>query len=203
MNLNMDAILEVLEPVEQWAYRCHEASLYLVRSGVLGDECRVARGACKGVGGQHSWVVVGMDCYDEDAVIVDPTLWSYDKAVRGIWTGTARNGRHVPHGKGSIWEWGRPDTPTGPEVKLTPREPLSDEAQAFLGLLGPLDRKGWAVLAHAPVEDWPSAEIIAAMHDTEGIGPLVPVDIVGMLTDRESRLYLPAKYDAVEEAEAA
>ena len=36
----------------------------------------------------------------------------------------------------------------------------------------------------APVEDWPAGEIFAAMDDTEGLKALVPIDKLGMLTDR-------------------
>ena len=182
---------EVLAPLDDWAAQCHAASLKLVKHGDLGA-CRVARGACRGVGGQHSWVVLGDDCYDERATIIDPTLWSYDDTVSGIWVGTYRDGRHTPHGKGSIWQWGRPDKPTGPIVTLTPRQSFSPTAQDFLELLGPLDFKGWAMLAHAPVEHWPAGEIIAAINSTEGLSALVPIDILGMTTDLNPKgLYLP------------
>ena len=67
---------EILAPLDDWAGQCHAASLKLVRHGDLGA-CRVARGACRGVLGQHSWVVLGDDCYDKLATIIDPTLWSY------------------------------------------------------------------------------------------------------------------------------
>ena len=184
---------EVLAPLDDWAAQCHAASLKLVRQGEFA--CRVARGACRGVGGQHSWVVLGddcYDCYDERATIIDPTLWSYDDTVSGIWVGTYRDGRHTPHGKGSIWQWGRPDKPTGPIVTLTPRQSFSPTAQDFLELLGPLDFKGWAMLAHAPVEHWPAGEIIAAINSTEGLSALVPIDILGMTTDLNPKgLYLP------------
>ena len=174
--------LEVLAPLERWALNCHGASATLVQAGVLGPS-RVARGTCTGVGGQHSWVVLGDDCYDQDATIVDPTLWSYDDTVKGIWVGTMRDGRHSPHGAGSIWRWGRPADPTGEIVTLTPRRPWSHDAERFLELLGPLDQQGWIALAHAPVEGWPAAEFIDAMCES-GLRGYVPVDRVGMLTDR-------------------
>lgn len=182
--------VEALEPMEQWVARCHEASLRLVKSDAFAD-ARVARGSCRGVGGQHSWVVLG-DPYDEDATIVDPTLWSYDDSVEGVWVGSMKDGRHVPHGKGSIWEWGRPDNAApGEAMELTPREPWSPAAELFLQMLGPLDQKGWIMLAHAPVEGWPAGEIIDAMLES-GLGAYVPIDIVGMVTDRNpSGLYLP------------
>ena len=61
----------------------------------------------------------------------------------------------------------------------------------FLNLLGPLDKNGWITLAHAPVERWPAGEIIDAMCES-GLEGYVPIDIVGMTTDRNpSGLYLP------------
>ncbi len=178
----VDTVLQELEPLEQWAQRCHEASLHLVRSRILGPS-RVARGSCKGVDSQHSWVVLGLDCYDDKAKIIDPTLWSYDDNVEGIWFGSYSDGRHRPHGKGSIWRWGRPEYPTGPIVALTPRKALSGVAQDFLALLGPLDQEGWGQLAHAPVEGWPAGEIFDAIYHTKQLSGLIPIDIVGMITD--------------------
>jgi hypothetical protein len=180
---------KTLAPLDRWSARCHEASLELVRSGVLG-KARVARGGCGAMMGQHSWVVLGDDCYDDGAVIVDPTLWSYDEGVEGVWVGTYRDGRHRPHGKGNIFQWGRPNKATGEVVELTPREPWSREAEMFLNLLGPLDHEGWIMLAHAPVEGWPAGEIIDAMYES-GFAGYIPIDIVGMTTNRDPRgLYL-------------
>ena len=182
---------EVLAPLEDWAYRCHAASVKLVRHGELGV-CRVARGGCTGVRGQHSWVVLGDDCYAKRAAIIDPTLWSYDDTIEGVWVGSYRDGRHWPHGKGSIWDWGRPNHPTGPVVTLTPRKPFSPSAEIFLEMLGPLDFEGWVLLAHAPVENWPAAEILDAIENTEGLRGRVPIDILGMITDLNPKgLYLP------------
>lgn len=170
---------------ETWAHNCHGVSLSIVQSGVFGPS-RVARGWCRGVGGQHSWVILGMDCYDPDAQIIDATLWSYDETVEGVWTGTYGDGRHHPHGEGSIWQYGCPAPPTGKVIELTPLTPLSRRAADFLHMASPkgLDRTGWNVLAHAPVEGWPAAEIIAAMDNTPDLTHLVPIDILGMLTDR-------------------
>lgn len=60
-------------------------------------------------------------------------------------------------------------------------------------MLGPLDRRAWHLLAsQAPVLGWPAAEIIAAMDDTEELSAFVPIDRLGMLTDRNpGGLYLP------------
>lgn len=182
---------ETLAPLDGWATQCHAASLKLVKHGELGV-CRVARGACTGVGGQHSWVVLGDNCYDGHAVIIDPTLWSYDESVEGVWVGNYRDGRHRPHGKGSIWQWGRPPAATGPVVTLTPREPFSRSARGFLEIMGPLDFEGWCLLAHAPVGAWPAAEILDAIEHTEGLSGRVPIDILGMITELNPKgLYLP------------
>lgn len=195
-------IEQVLDPLEMWACNCHTASIHLVRSGAIEGPCRVARGGCQGVAGQHSWVVLGHDCYDDNAEIIDPTLWSYDKTVKGVWYGSYRDGRHTPHGKGLIWNFGRPETAeeAGEEpMELTPAKPWSYEAERFLDLLGPLSYDGWIKLAHYPVEGWPAGEIIDAMCNTADLKipgatmeGYVPVDRVGMLTDRNpSGLYLP------------
>jgi hypothetical protein len=158
-----------------------------VRNGI-GD--RVARGFCDGVGGQHSWVVIGGDCYNPKA-IVDPTLWSYRDDVRGIYVGSTSTYRHRPHGAGSIWDYGKPVRGSGKIIQLTPSRPLSRFALSFLELVEPLDHAGWSHLAHAPVEGWPAGEILAAIDDTEELAALVPIDRLGMLTDRNpGNLYL-------------
>lgn len=185
----VEAIEEFLTPREPWSHQCHAASIAIVKSGILA-ESRVARGTCDGVGSQHSWVVFGMDCYDERATIIDPTLWSYDESVEGIWTGTL--GRHAPHGWANIFEWGRPPTPSAKAVKLTPSEPFSGEATTFLELLGPLDEPGWRMLCHAPARGWPAGEVFAAICDTFSWGEaVIPIDMLGMTTLRNpSGLYL-------------
>lgn len=186
------AIEAAMAPLDHWAQQCHAASVHLMQSGII-PGARVARGICRGVGSQHSWVVVGHDVYARDAAIIDPTLWSYDRSVVGIWYGSARDGRHTPHGgAGTIWAWGHPAPAKGPVVALTPKKPLSGEALRFLDMLGPLDREGWTLMAQAPVTGWPAAEIIAAMDDTKALAALVPIDRLGMLTDRNpGGLYLP------------
>jgi hypothetical protein len=178
-------------PMADWARDCHSVSLAIVKSGLV--EGRVARGVCSGVGAQHSWVVVGDDCYDHDAQIIDPTLWSYRDDVEGIWTGSIGHGWHAPHGAGSIWAWGRPTPFGGEPISLTPSTPLSKDASAFLALIGPLDRDGWAYfVSNAPVEGWPAAEIISAVADTKRLAHFIPIDRLGMLTDRNpGGLYLP------------
>lgn len=180
----------ILSPLDLYSKSCHSASIRLVKALGTG---RVARGFCKGVPGQHSWVVMSLNCYDPKSLIIDPTLWSYDKNIKGIWSGTIQDGKHRPHGIGSIWNYGRPPYPKGEEIALTPKIPLSANTLYFLDLVGPLDREGWDFLAaHCPVEDWPAAEIIAAIEDTKALSALVPIDRIGMLTDRNpGGLYLP------------
>lgn len=180
-------------PLSGFAQQCHAASLAIVKARVL-PSARVARGTCRGVFGQHSWVVLGGDCYDDDAMVVDPTLWSYDDTVEGVWIGQASERPHRPHGKGDIWTWGRPAHPTGEIVELPePEGGWSSEARLFLDILGPLDETGWRQLAHAPVGGWPSGEIFAAMY-TSGdrrLAQWFPIDIIGMTTDlNPSGLYL-------------
>lgn len=185
------AAMLVLNPISKWSQQCHAASLALVNAGI-GN--RVARGFCDGVAGQHSWVVVGQSCYDRSAIIIDPTLWSYRDDVKDIYVGSMKRYGHRPHGSGSIWTWGRPAKGNGEVVTLTPSFELSRDAKSFLKMLGSLDRAGWAALSSAPVEDWPAGEIFAAMDDTEELSSLVPIDKLGMLTDRNpGNLYLPSK----------
>lgn len=188
-KLDLKPVEEVLAPLDLWNAQCHAASCAIVNAEVI-PGARVARGFCTGVVSQHSWVILGGDCYDLNATIIDPTLWSYDDSVKGIWVGSMADGRHTPHGSGSIWDWGQPQSGGEEPIELKPREPWSKDAELFLELLGPLDRTGWARLANAPVEAWPAAEILPAINDC--VGPYVPIDIIGMLTDRNPcGLYLP------------
>lgn len=193
----VDEAIEAIGPLDGWAHNCHAASIALVEAlAERGTFARVARGACRGVGGQHSWVVLGRDCYDESAPLVDPTLWSYDDTVEGIWFGTMADGRHRPKGYGPhIMQWGCPVGAGEAEIELTPSEPLGVMARTMIDLFrghGTLDRTFWMQLVnHAPMVGWPAGEIIAAMLDTPELAVLVPVDLAGMLTDRNpDGLYL-------------
>ena len=170
-------------PVHMVALNCHAVSLALVKSGLAGPDARVARGWARGVPGQHSWVALG-DPYDPDVHIIDATLWSYDPSVPDVWTGTARDGVHRPHGAGHIFESTMPNHHGGEVITLTPATPLGPEAERFLRMIGPLDLRGWADVTRMPVGGWPAGEIFAAMDDTPGLGVLVPIDIIGMCTDR-------------------
>ncbi|MEO6157149.1 MAG: hypothetical protein ABIQ39_05915 [Ilumatobacteraceae bacterium] len=182
--MDQATIEAAIGPLKKWSHQCHAASLAVVKSGVLGEPARVARGSCPGVAGQHSWVVLGNDCYVYDAIVIDPTLWSYDDRVDGLWVGNADERPHRPHGAGDIFDWGKPTSYGGEAIKLRPARALSADAKRFLRMLGPLDRRGWMELAsHAPVEGWPAGEILTAVENTPELAALVPVDRIGMLTD--------------------
>jgi hypothetical protein len=195
----LQQIEEAIGPLDRFAHQCHAASIALVRSRLLG-ESRVARGTCRGVGGQHSWVVVGNDCYADGATIVDLTAWSYGLAVPKVWVTRMGVSPHRPHGwsDAGLIEYGCPMGGGGPEIALTPEKPLSREAENWLGMfrsmVGTLDRVFWLNLGTVPtVKGWPAGEFYAAMDDTPQLAALVPVDRLGMLTDRNpGALYLPA-----------
>jgi hypothetical protein len=177
-------------PFEQWAHQCHAISLALLKTGRFGYG-RIARGTAEGVFGQHSWIVLSHDVYDPQAIVIDPVLWSYDEDVTGIWTG--RNlVRHFPKGYGNIWQCGPPQPGNGIPVELTPREPLSRAATAFLEACGPLDMRGWMdLVSNLPMQGWPAGEIVAAIDDTQELRAVTPIDILGMVTDRNPNgLYL-------------
>jgi hypothetical protein len=183
--LDHHEIAEAIEiPFERWSHQCHLISLKIVQAGFVPGG-RVARGSAFGVGGQHSWIVDGRDCYAPDAKIIDPTLWSYVDGVDPIWTGTPKSKfGHTPHGAGSIWAWGKPtnrdnDSPS----TFLDRTGLSKTACNFLDLIEPLNTSGWMTLfSNAPVEGWPAGEIIEAAVNA-GMGWMIPVDRIGMLTD--------------------
>jgi hypothetical protein len=177
-------------PPQHWAGNCHAVSLAVLRSGVVGPG-RIARGWASGIHSQHSWIVLGDDCYDPEAVIVDPTYWLATSQMmhHTILVDYAFDLDHTPHGSGSIFASGEPAAGDGPVIELTPKTPLSALARAFLDLIGPLDRKGWMQLANSPVGDWPAGEIIAAMDDTPELRAMAPIDILGMVTDRNPSGY--------------
>ncbi len=185
-------------PYPEWAKNCHSISLKLLKSGAFGPG-RIARGWAEGVTGQHSWLVLGPDVYHPAVAVVDPTIAFYLKekgrqgTLDGILVAQASALSHTPHGRGSIWGRGRPDEPEGEIIELAPRFELSDAARFFLSddILGPLDRRGWSQLANGAMEQWPAGEIIAAMDDTPLLRALVPIDVLGMVTQRNpGGLYL-------------
>jgi hypothetical protein len=192
-DLTEKIIIEAMCEMEPMHYRdfadfaqdCHAVSLTLVRSGLLGTggpDLRVARGACLGVGGQHSWVVLGHP-YDPTATIVDLTLWSYNPTQPRIWVGTMRDGLHRPKGYGHILQGVKPGTRGGEVIQV---EVSSRDARDFLRMVGPLDARGWAGLwSHCGMLGWPAKEILEALLDQHPqMTALVPIDIVGMITDR-------------------
>lgn len=173
-------ITKAIGGLKKWAHNCHACSLAMIQTGLLPDAARVARGWHSQVRSQHSWVVLG-DPYDNNVIILDGTLWSYTDTAPIIFYGKSR--KHVPHGKGNIWDHGFPEYPTGPIIHLD--QALSDDAYFFLSQIAPLglDFRGWATLANSPMQGWPSKEIITAMYNTSDLRGLVPIDIVGMVTD--------------------
>lgn len=190
-------------PHTTWRGHCHAVSHAIVSAGLV-PHARVARGTCDGVMGQHSWIVAPTaggqlgDCYADNAVIIDPTLWAYRDDVAGIYAARADEHRwHQPFGKGEhIMKVGRPPQPEPGEtiVSLAPDayDALSADARYWIErMFGPLTRQGWLSLAHTSVIGWPAGEIIRAMHLTPGLGGFTPVDIVGMLTNLDpGGLYL-------------
>jgi hypothetical protein len=180
----------VLRPWDRWKYQCHAASLHIVRKRRV-DGARVARGSCRGVPGQHSWVVVG-DPYDPTAPILDATLWSYTETWPDLWIGSMEShGLHRPHGMGSLFEWGKPPTSKSRKatIRLRSKAGMSPEAKMLLSAIEPLDAHGWIRLLSAPVFGVGGtapymAEILAAADDTPALSPLIPIDVLGMVTDR-------------------
>lgn len=183
--------------LERWPGNCHGISLEVVRNrdklGEGWERARVARGFAKNVPSQHSWVVLGDDPYSHVVPVVDPTMWHYMQAPPSIWHGTNYR-MHAPHGSyGTIWDKGMPPHPEREVMELEGADKLSEEARSFLDVLGPMDLHGWMWLANAPVQGWPASEIIGAMYDDVRMRAFPPIDIVGMLTDRNPRgLYLPS-----------
>lgn len=186
----LDLMSDIRFPFDKVAHNCHAVSVAIVKSGKFPGS-RVARGWADGVSSQHSWVVMG-DPYDRTARILDATLWSYDPEVTGVWHGDLASGRHHPHGEGHFLTGDMPYNHGGREIRLIINRPSSAEAREFLAMLGPLDYRGWSDVAHLPVEGWPAGEILGYMDDTPAVSVLVPVDRLGMLTDRNPQgIYLP------------
>jgi hypothetical protein len=174
---------EAIGPIDRWHHNCHGASLALVRSGLLPEGSRVARGGAKGVGSQHSWAVVTpkIGVYDQSNWVVDITLWSYVPEAPRLYIGKARQWPHVPKGSGHLRQ--APAECTGP-VLSTDVE-LSSGAKMFLDMWAPLgmDHRAWHILLTGPMQGWPSKEIVAAASHTKSLAHMVPIDILGMVTD--------------------
>jgi hypothetical protein len=185
-TLTEEQVEAAIGALDDYAYECHSASLKLVKSGLLPQGARVARGTAPGVPGQHSWAVVG-DPY-KPRLIVDVTAWSYNNELDRVIVQNRPSKRYKPHGWGRIWDYGVPMVGDGKDIPLAVE--VSQVAQNFLELVASkygrtgLDRRGWYSLANAPVEGWPSTEIFEAMDDTPELTALIPIDILGMRTDR-------------------
>jgi hypothetical protein len=175
--------LRVLQPLDRFAQQCHAAALMLVRDPRM-PEGRVARGYCDGVWGQHSWMVVGSDCYDPRALIIDPTLWSYDESVEGIWVGRLTDRpKHSPHHDWSFWVC-KPERGDGPDIPMEHYGEMSRTARAYMDAVLPLDFRGWCSFwSHVGVLDWPAAEAIEAVYAQPNLRGAIPIDLIGMLTD--------------------
>jgi hypothetical protein len=172
---------------EDFAHDCHSVSLALVRSGLLGEggpNLRVARGACMGVGGQHSWVVLGHP-YDQTATIVDLTLWSYNGSQPRIWIGDMMSGFHHPKGMDWIFNCEKPHARGGKPIEVDTIG-LSASAKEWIRMIGPMDAAGWGALwSRSGMLGWPAKEILEHFIDQHPtMVALVPIDIVGMVTDR-------------------
>lgn len=178
-----EQILRLLSPPEFWKTQCHAASLKVVRSGLLPNGARVARGFAPGVRGQHSWVVIG-NPYAPHSTIVDPTIWGYLGAAQAhvVVSTLAASGYH-PKGGGMLTALHAAPVRTGARVDLPGN--LSPRATKFLRKVAPegLDWGGWAWLANSPLGGWPSKEIITAMAHIPDLRPLIPIDVIGMLTN--------------------
>lgn len=192
LKLTEKEVEEAVGPFEKWASNCHGASLALVRSGLLPAGSRVARGWAKGVGGQHSWAMVGSEdmttVYDGAVQVVDITLWGYVPEAPRLYQAKARSWPHVPHGHGELRTLG--PKRVGDRIDLDVE--LSLSAKAFLKMWAPrgLDYKGWMTLFNGPMQAWPSKEIVAAAYQTKAVAATIPLDIVGMLTDvNPAKLY--------------
>jgi hypothetical protein len=181
-KLALGDVERAIGQLESWAENCHGAAIALVQTGLVPGS-RVARGFARGVGHQHSWVVVPTQfgVYDMSNWVVDITLWSYVPEASRLYVGKASHWPHVPHGQGHLRLMGR--DPEGPRISLA--VPLSRAAQSFLQMYAPagLDYQGWMQLFNGHMQGWPAQEIVQAAYLTKEVKPAVPLDIVGMLTD--------------------
>src|SRR6185312_17037752 len=71
----LTTIVQSIGGLEQFHHNCHACSLAIVRTKLLPQNARVARGFHSAIMSQHSWVVLG-DPYDPKSIILDGTLWS-------------------------------------------------------------------------------------------------------------------------------
>ena len=194
MNIDVENLLKGVNPAD-YPKQCHAASLKLVKSGVIGEFARVARGTHPDIGGQHSWVVVSEDVYDEYATIIDPTMWSYTgREPQFDIYDAAEDADYFPKGGEERWDFSDiPAVQDYSKIITLEREvfdKLPDYAKMQMWRIGSMDLRGWSTLANGPMLGWPSRPIIEAMLDTPKLAALVPIDIQGMVTMRNpSNLY--------------
>lgn len=182
--------------LERWACQCHAASLALVKAPLM-PEGRVVRGWCDHVFGQHSWMVVGMNCYDPDALIIDPTLWSYDDVVEDIWVGRMGDRpEHMPHHNWTFWDH-KPKRGPGEDIPLERYDSLGRAARMYMDLILPLDYKGWCNFAtHVGALGWPVGQVVEAMYAQKNLRGALPIDLIGMTTEINPHgLYLRGEAD--------
>jgi len=176
----LTTIVQSIGGLEQFHHNCHACSLAIVRTKLLPQNARVARGFHSAIMSQHSWVVLG-DPYDPKSIILDGTLWSYTNRPPVLYCGRSREYR--PKGSGRIWDHGFPPLPTTEIIPLDAE--LSDNAKIFLSTVAPngLDFNGWIRLANSPVQGWPCKEIFTAMYQNDKLRGVIPIDVIGMITD--------------------
>jgi hypothetical protein len=188
-RLSKNALVEAIGGLEMWARQCHAASLALVRTGLLSNKARVARGFHRHIMGQHSWVVIG-NPYLRSAKILDPTLWSYEGAPPALVVYRHGNAEdYFPKGAGKIDLTAlnlhaRSMSRNAEVIRLDVG--MNKEARDFLAHITPprgMTFECWHALANAPIEGWPAKAIITAMAQHDRLKALVPIDVVGMLTD--------------------
>lgn len=173
-------------PLTDFAHQCHAASVALVESGLLqryadGEPIFVARGRARGIMSQHSWVTVGTP-YDP-TTIVDLTMWSYNPCIDTvrILDGADASSHYVPHGLSgeNASEALRDMVLEMDPIHLDVSDP---QAAAFLrGRV--LDVRAWMKLFSCNVSTYPARAIIEAAHRNDRLRALIPIDLVGMLTE--------------------
>jgi hypothetical protein len=181
-RLSISEIENAIGPIQGFAHNCHGASLALVRSGLLPEGSRVARGFAKGVISQHSWALVAPDMiYDPQNYVVDITLWSYVPEVPRLYIAKAAKS-HIPKGQGMLRTMPDP-AKVGPLVETDVE--LSKAAKSFLESWAPngMDMANWYHLLNGPMQGWPSKDIVTAAYHTKQLQAVIPIDIVGLLTD--------------------
>lgn len=187
-------------PARDWKNNCHDVSLRAVRSGLFGEpgpSCRVVRGWAPGYGieGQHSWIALGRP-FDPATRILDLTAHRWGR-VDGIVDSTVGEAYqeacdgfpgHVLHGyrPRSIWNYGKPDPVGGPgDLIELERDGLSEMANAFLDVLGPMTDRAWRDLVTFPHDGWPAHEICEAIvEQIPRVKIMLPIDVLAHVTDR-------------------